>query len=631
MGGENAKCPPPSVTEADQPGSEAGSRQVENLSPPTAAGAMTVPSGSSGDKAPAASVTNGSLSLGRSRKTKAYGVHWTLPVDTMVPLMPSDSKCVENWFRAWCEALVEENPKKKQKLTDVIVNVLMGIHLKHATSPEAKDAKQQHKWRALVKKGFNKLRKLGTVTTILRQCTEAQEGSSAAPLDPTDKTTADTEQPDFDSPDPTVNGDTSTGVPTPSRPPTLAEPDSEPEPEPDLQPALEPQPDPDLEPQSEPELELQPEAEPEPQPSSSEHEAHAPTASPETDDAHDMQIAAAEVPAESWRTVVDEEEALRQQQRYFPGASGLFDICIVCAALGHSALNCQNTLCRHCRGDHFSWSCPQRSRCAKCRQLGHRESICEEKLAMTDDEGLECAFCAAAHHEDVCDEIWRSYHPRSQDVKTVRDIPAFCGYCGAEGHFSSDCGLRGYRPVSLTWSMQNRDLYVDPRSAEEASATSATFAEPGSELRIKGASAKRTHIFYPDSDGSEEGEFIGEKVRTREPPAKMRVSSNIRFTPVNGARPPPPPPPASYAQPPLPPGPPPPGPPGGYSAFAHPLPPRPMPRAPGPNQVAAQPKTSGKGKQGSSSKNDKRAGSSQQQSGNNNRKSRNNRRKPKTK
>lgn len=269
---------------------------------------------------------------------------------------------------------------------------------------------------------------------------------------------------------------------------------------------------------------------------------------------------------------------------------------------------------------------------------------------MTDDEVLECAFCGAAgHRENTCDEVWRSYHPRSEDVKTVRDIPAFCGYCGGEGHFSSDCGLRGYRSVSLTWSLQNRDLYVDARSTEEATATAASFAEPalpGSELKIKGAGAKRTHIFYPDSDGSEEGEFIGEKIRPREPPAKMRVATNIQFTPLNGARappppppptqPPPPPPPAPYGQPPLPPGPPPPGPPGGYSAFAsHPLPPRP----PGPNQMpprpsrtaqsAPQPKHQAKGKQGPPTRHDKRGGASLQPSSNGNRKSRNNKRKAK--
>ncbi|KAL2759020.1 hypothetical protein ACRALDRAFT_2058211 [Sodiomyces alcalophilus JCM 7366] len=346
--------------------------------------------------------------------------------------------------------------------------------------------------------------------------------------------------------------------------------------------------------------------------------------------------------------VVDEEEAVRQQQKYFPKTSGPYDVCTVCASLGHSALNCQHTLCRHCRGEHFSWGCPLRSRCPKCRQLGHRESVCEEKLAMTDDEGLECAFCGAEHHEEICDEVWRSYRPRSQDVKRVRDIPAFCGYCGAEGHFSSDCGLRGYRSVSLTWSLQNRDLYVDPHSTEEAAATVASFGapeQPGPELRIKGAGAKRTHIFYPDSEGSEEGEFIGERVRPREPPGKMRVASNIQFKSVNGGRPPPPPlvppppppPPASYAQPPLPPGPPPPGPPGGYSAFAHPLPPRPPglnqmpPRPSRPGQSAAQPKAPAKGKQGPHTKNDKRGGSSVQPSNNGNRKSRgqNYRRKPK--
>ncbi|CRK29775.1 hypothetical protein BN1723_003640 [Verticillium longisporum] len=146
------------------------------------------------------------------------------------------------------------------------------------------------------------------------------------------------------------------------------------------------------------------------------------------------------------------------------------------------------------------------------------------------------------------------------------------------------------------------------------------------------AAAKRTHIFYSDSDGSEEGEFLSEKVKPRAAPGQMRMSTKIQFNSTMPST-------AFAGQPPLPPGPPPPGPPPGnpgsysrmatsYGAQSHALPPRPPapgqpPSGPGaqrsgyhnvppPKGPAAQPKNKAKGKNIPQS-NKKRAAMQQQQ------------------
>ncbi|KAM0333029.1 hypothetical protein ACHAQA_001686 [Verticillium albo-atrum] len=299
--------------------------------------------------------------------------------------------------------------------------------------------------------------------------------------------------------------------------------------------------------------------------------------------------------AAGFRTVIGESEAEREEERYFPGASG---ICTVCAATGHSSMACPNTLCQYCRGDHFSWNCPGRSRCAKCRQFGHTKSQCKEKLAMVLEEGLECAFCGLGDHlENACDSVWHSFTLVPENINTVRYIAAFCSYCGCEGHYSSDCPQADKQPFpqkwTATWSLRDRDLCMDANATDESIArfgVATNSNDPG--MHIKGVAAKRTHIFYSDSDGSEEGEFIGEKVKPRTAPGQMRMSTNIQFNSV--------PPPAFAQQPPLPPGPPPSGPPPGnpgsysrmaqnYGAPSHALPPRP----PAPGQPPAAPGTGG--------------------------------------
>ncbi|KDN59770.1 putative zinc knuckle domain-containing protein [Colletotrichum sublineola] len=277
--------------------------------------------------------------------------------------------------------------------------------------------------------------------------------------------------------------------------------------------------------------------------------------------------------------VMTEDEDLAQQRKYFPGLPESVEICVYCASVGHNSTACPKTACKFCQQpNHFSWNCPTRERCTKCRQLGHGKARCTEKLVHLDEEGMECAICGAQDHlEDECEVLWRSYKPQDGLVKKVKVFPAFCASCGTEGHYSSDCALRGDRPRNHTWSLKNRSLYVDKNAVEGPISDFASQPQnPKFPLQIKGSAAKRNHIFYPDSDGSEEGEFIGQRVKPRAPLGNIQLSTNLQINMGNFGAPP-----QTQqngrgqqrggwsTQPPLPPGPPPAGPPpGSYSRMS---------------------------------------------------------------
>ncbi|KXH66806.1 zinc knuckle [Colletotrichum salicis] len=280
--------------------------------------------------------------------------------------------------------------------------------------------------------------------------------------------------------------------------------------------------------------------------------------------------------------IMTEEEDLDQQRKYFPGLADAVQICVYCAALGHTSMACPNTRCKFCEHtEHFSWNCPTRERCTKCRQLGHGKTKCKEKLIHLDEEGMECAMCGSqAHQENECEKVWRSYKP-PRFTKKVKPFPAFCAFCGNESHYSSDCHLNRDRPKSETWTLKNRHLYIDKNATDDPISDFASQPQNPkfAPLSIKGSAAKRNHIFYPDSDGSEEGEFIGQKVKPRAPLGNIQMSTNLQINAGNFG-----PPPQTQsngrgqqqqrngwsAQPPLPPGPPPPGPPpqGSYSRMS---------------------------------------------------------------
>lgn len=231
------------------------------------------------------------------------------------------------------------------------------------------------------------------------------------------------------------------------------------------------------------------------------------------------------------------EDELEQRHRYFPGVPDDAVFCLTCATHGHNTPDCPETTCKFCQQGHFSYSCPSRQRCSKCRQLGHTKASCEEKLAMAAGEGfMECAFCQAQdHQEEQCPEIWETYRPQVGCIKQVRSVPIFCYCCGAEGHFGTDCGLADPKlPPSATWSNAGASLYIDPQSAEEAIAFKNPLPEAQADSApvIPGRSIKpQSHIIFEDSGDEEVAAqgFLRAPATGPRRPGQIQITSNINF------------------------------------------------------------------------------------------------------
>ncbi|KAI4858608.1 hypothetical protein F4820DRAFT_442111 [Hypoxylon rubiginosum] len=287
-----------------------------------------------------------------------------------------------------------------------------------------------------------------------------------------------------------------------------------------------------------------------------------------------------------------EDDELQQQRKYFPGVEDPSRYCLSCSGMGHKSRECPQLHCKFCESQgHTSFGCPTKQRCSKCRQLGHNSRSCQEKLALAVGEQGGCAFCGAEHTEEQCTEIWRSFVLSAEAHKKVKDIPAFCYTCGAQGHYGQECGLpdRGGKVTGrTTWSQANRILYVDPASPDIAIgwANVDLSSSPHGEFHIRGRAKRPTHTHFVSSDESEGEDLVHAPVQRSGPRGEIRIASNIGSVPVVGADPtrggaknknrkprgdgevPPPPPPQSHPQrsrssrgsswqPPLPSGPPP--------------------------------------------------------------------------
>ncbi|KAG6004593.1 hypothetical protein E4U21_000927 [Claviceps maximensis] len=265
------------------------------------------------------------------------------------------------------------------------------------------------------------------------------------------------------------------------------------------------------------------------------------------------------------------EEELNQQRRYFPSAADPSMMCLLCGGQDHRAMHCARSKCRFCSSlDHWDFCCPRiQTRCEKCRQLGHNAASCSEKLALTKEEGLACAYCRAEDHlEGNCTELWRSFHPDAQTIHRVAHLPRSCSVCGSKHHFSGDCKQRRGVSANPTWSLRNHDMYIDPKCdalSIEETADSAGRKPPlrASETKIRGHAARTANIVHFSETDDSEVEFLGTRAK-RDPKRgaagagrQIRLASNIKMPQTMGShrvdnlRPPLP------GQPPLPPGPPP--------------------------------------------------------------------------
>ncbi|KAI1085348.1 hypothetical protein F5B20DRAFT_141315 [Whalleya microplaca] len=274
------------------------------------------------------------------------------------------------------------------------------------------------------------------------------------------------------------------------------------------------------------------------------------------------------------------DDELWQQQRYFPGAEDPSQFCLFCSGIGHRAYNCPQAGCQFCESQrHTSFGCPMRQRCDKCRQVGHDITTCQEKLALALEEQSDCAICGDGHTEMTCPEMWRSFAPVEAHRRSVKDIPAFCYNCGAQGHYGPECGLpgRGGKVTGrTTWSQANRSLYIDPDSQDIA--VGWVDVDLTADFHILGRAKRQTHTHFVSSDESEE-ELVHAPVEKSKSRGGIRIASNIGASGQSSSRgrrgqnngqnrgleyAPPPPPPYNRDsgdswQPPLPPGPPPSG------------------------------------------------------------------------
>ncbi|KAL5350250.1 hypothetical protein ACLOAV_005288 [Pseudogymnoascus australis] len=258
----------------------------------------------------------------------------------------------------------------------------------------------------------------------------------------------------------------------------------------------------------------------------------------------------AQFPTQEGEQILSEAEAALIN-KYYPGLPRGTIRCLTCGTDGHLAASCPQLKCSTCgaHGVHFTNSCPKTIRCSKCHQRGHQKPACPEKLALTESEGETCDICGSGHHmEQSCHFLWRSFKPDLGSVRKVRSLLADCYNCGADGHYGPECALS--RNASLTggytWSMANRDRYVDAKKSLPAISNGRDYlpAKPQNGFSIKG-SAKSNPVTLDDSD---EEDFIRAKIAPPQP------KSHIRFTgrqPLEERFRPQPPPPSSYREPPL--------------------------------------------------------------------------------
>jgi len=232
------------------------------------------------------------------------------------------------------------------------------------------------------------------------------------------------------------------------------------------------------------------------------------------------------------------EEELGQLDKYFPGLPEEAVFCVLCASRGHRARECPSRTCKFCEGKHPSTQCKTRQRCAKCQQLGHHKSECQEKLALAPGEYVECAFCIGHDHlEDQCPMLWRTYHPIPGQVARVQSIPAYCYYCGSKAHFGGDCaenkGIhvsgRTYDKADGLWLLANRDIYVNPETEELALSWAPPLPPelpPVERPNIPGRSIiPKTHVYFSESEGEEE--FIRAPINRPPAQGQIRVSSDL--------------------------------------------------------------------------------------------------------
>lgn len=223
-----------------------------------------------------------------------------------------------------------------------------------------------------------------------------------------------------------------------------------------------------------------------------------------------------------------EERAL--QKRYFPSDGESIFRCLACGDAGHSAGTCPALSCEHCvqAGKHSTFMCPSHQRCLKCRQRGHGAANCPEKLFARADDFGPCDICSSSEHlEEACHFVWRSFAPKQEEIRVVRDIPIHCYQCGADGHYGPSCGLSGIQTGGYTWTLANLRKYVDSQSLNRAVSAGVDYSIPKpkqKEFSIKGKGKSNDPFTIEDSE-DDESDFIRPKIN-KAPPQNGHIHFN---------------------------------------------------------------------------------------------------------
>ena len=223
------------------------------------------------------------------------------------------------------------------------------------------------------------------------------------------------------------------------------------------------------------------------------------------------------------------------QQKYFPAAIDhpASYHCLACGDKSHMMIDCPSLTCASCGGNHALSSCPQSQRCEKCRTRGHRAVECPEKLVLSKAEAVGCDLCGSIDHlEKACHFIWRTFRPKSKEIRKVHDIARHCYMCGGSNHYGPECGLYNRDRIysgGETWSKANLLKYIDASGVERAMSAGIDYSigkRPSKGFSIKGKA--NNPIELNDNDDNHNA-FISEKVKKPKQRGQIRIAGTAKL------------------------------------------------------------------------------------------------------